>query len=126
MPRTTSLSSSSADHYSKFKKTKKPFLPFPLSHQQPRRPLPIIVFSAFCLFVGIARIAFSLCCPPPKPVPVFRYGCTQDTFSSFYSFPTARCPKHLGFIGIQTAFSSSDRRAALRSTWFPSESRCPT
>ncbi|KAI7988461.1 putative beta-1,3-galactosyltransferase 12 [Camellia lanceoleosa] len=123
MPRTTSLSSSSsADHYSKFEKTKKPFLPLPLSHQQPRRPLPIIVFSAFCLFVGVAGIAFSLFAVlRPKPLPVFRCGRTQDTFRSFYPLPTARRPKLLGFVGIQTAFSSSDRRAALRSTWFPSD-----
>ncbi|KAA8521277.1 hypothetical protein F0562_011977 [Nyssa sinensis] len=30
-------------------------------------------------------------------------------------------PKLLGFVGIQTGFSSGDRRAALRSTWFPSD-----
>ncbi|PON56359.1 Glycosyl transferase [Parasponia andersonii] len=29
-------------------------------------------------------------------------------------------PKLLGFVGIQTGFSSADRRAALRTTWFPS------
>jgi hypothetical protein len=30
-------------------------------------------------------------------------------------------PKLLGFVGIQTGFGSSDRRAALRETWFPSD-----
>ncbi|KAL9339015.1 hypothetical protein Peur_068030 [Populus x canadensis] len=28
-------------------------------------------------------------------------------------------PKLLGFVGTQTGFESGDRRAALRSTWFP-------
>lgn len=30
-------------------------------------------------------------------------------------------PKFLGFVGVQTGFSSADRRQALRSTWFPSD-----
>ncbi|MCO5576009.1 hypothetical protein L7F22_029816 [Adiantum nelumboides] len=30
-------------------------------------------------------------------------------------------PKVLGFVGIQTGFGSSDRRKALRETWFPSD-----
>lgn len=29
--------------------------------------------------------------------------------------------KVVGFVGIQTSFDSGDRRAALRSTWFPSD-----
>lgn len=27
----------------------------------------------------------------------------------------------LGFVGVYTGFGSADRRAALRSTWFPSD-----
>uniref|UniRef100_A0A5B7B8S0 Hexosyltransferase n=1 Tax=Davidia involucrata TaxID=16924 RepID=A0A5B7B8S0_DAVIN len=129
MPRTLSLFPPLPTHYSKSEKTKKP-LALP---SQPRTPLPFIVFSAVCLFIGVAGIIFSLFAVlHPKPLPVFRCGRTQDTFRAFYSLPNARRlggdagglpdrPKFLGFVGIQTGFSSGDRRAALRSTWFPSD-----
>ncbi|PSR89310.1 Beta-1,3-galactosyltransferase [Actinidia chinensis var. chinensis] len=113
-------------HYSKTEKTKKPL---PLPHA--RLPLPLLLFSAFCLFIGVAGIAFYLFAVlRTKPLPVFRCGRTEDTFRAFYALPNARRlggdasgdrPKLLGFVGIQTGFSSVDRRAALRSTWFPSD-----
>ncbi|KAL6980044.1 galactosylxylosylprotein 3-beta-galactosyltransferase [Sarracenia purpurea var. burkii] len=135
MPRTLSLFSISSaqpssppplsTQYSKSDKTKR----FPPQ----RSPLPFAVFSVFCLFIGAAGIVFCLfAILRPKPLPVFHCGRTEDTFRSFYSLPGARRlggdtvgiaerPKFLGFVGIQTGFSSTDRRAALRSTWFPSD-----
>ncbi|XP_059657041.1 probable beta-1,3-galactosyltransferase 12 [Cornus florida] len=115
-------------HYSKSEKTKKPLSLPPL----PRTPLPFFVISAVCLFVGVAGIVFFLFAVlRPKPLPVFRCGRIEDTFRAFYSLPNARRigdagglpdrPKLLGFVGIQTGFSSVERRAALRSTWFPSD-----
>lgn len=64
---------------------------------------------------------------------MYRCGRSEDTFRSFYSNSNPRKlgggdngglidrPKLLGFVGIQTGFDSADRRAALRSTWFPSD-----
>ncbi|XP_057477916.1 probable beta-1,3-galactosyltransferase 12 [Actinidia eriantha] len=112
-------------YYSKSEKTKKP-LP------RARLPLPLLLFSVFCLLIGVAGIAFSLFAVlRPKSLPVFRCGRTEDTFRDFYALPKTRRlggsdaggdrPKLLGFVGIQTGFSSVDRRAALRSTWFPSD-----
>ncbi|XAR70796.1 Galactosylxylosylprotein 3-beta-galactosyltransferase [Bertholletia excelsa] len=128
MPRGT-LNVSSSDHYSKFEKTRKPVaLP---SHS--RSPQTITVFFVFCLAVGVAGVVFALFAVlRPKPIPVFRYGRTEDTFRGFYALPNVRRlsgdigglpdrPKLLGFVGIQTGFASAGRRAVLRSTWFPSD-----
>lgn len=128
----------SADHYSKFEKTKKP-LPF-LPH--PRTPYPLLVISSLCLIIGVAGITFALAAVlRPRPVPTFRCGRVEDTFRGFYSLNgiakrvgpenesgaatggvvVVDRPKLVGFVGIQTGFSSRDRRDALRSTWFPSD-----
>ncbi|CAI9760054.1 unnamed protein product [Fraxinus pennsylvanica] len=55
----------------------------------------------------------------------------EDTSRAFYSGQLGGAtagdsgvpdrPKVHGFVGIQTGFSSGDRRKALRSTWFPSD-----
>ncbi|BBG95089.1 Galactosyltransferase family protein [Prunus dulcis] len=95
--------------------------------------LPIIVFSLVSLFIGLAGTIFAITAlRRPMPIPVFRCGKSEDTLRAFYSLSTSRQlgdknaglvdrPKLLGFVGIQTGFGSADRRAALRSTWFPSD-----
>ncbi|CDP14127.1 unnamed protein product [Coffea canephora] len=106
---------------------------------RPRTPLPITVISALYFLIGVARISFFLLAVlHPRPAPIFRYGRIQDTFRAFYSLSSAwrlgggdsgignatgtrGRRKLLGFVGIQTRFSSADRREALRSTWLPSE-----
>lgn len=122
-------SSTLPDHYSKSGKSKKP-----LSVTSQSRPsLSIIVFSAVCFAFGIGGVLFAVTARTRhKPLPVFRCGRSQDTFRSFYQSSSSRKlggdggggavidrPKLLGFVGIQTGFSSGHRRAALRSTWFP-------
>ncbi|XP_058069020.1 probable beta-1,3-galactosyltransferase 12 isoform X2 [Magnolia sinica] len=110
------------------KKTKKP-LPQPAF----RIPIPII-FSVICFLFGISGIFFSVfAVVRPKPLPVFRCGRIEDTLRTFHRLSNSQRsdgndgnvlvdrPKLLGFVGIQTGFSSADRRAALRSTWFPSD-----
>lgn len=141
MPRSHAyLPLSSADHhhhlYSKSGKTKKSLQLQPLS--QHRTSLLVVVASLLCFLIGIAGITFSVVAfLRPRPIPIFRCGRTQDTFRAFYSLPSSRRlvgrdssagtgtvtdrPKFLGFVGIQTGFSSADRREALRSAWFPSE-----
>uniref|UniRef100_A0A6N2L0F9 Hexosyltransferase n=5 Tax=Salix TaxID=40685 RepID=A0A6N2L0F9_SALVM len=97
-----------------------------------RYPLPLLVFSLVSLLIGLSGTIFALSAIRRlKPVPVFRCGRSEDTFRAFYS-GSGRTrgddngtlidrPKLLGFVGIQTGFESGDRRAALRSTWFPSD-----
>ncbi|KAJ6924393.1 hypothetical protein NC652_017629 [Populus alba x Populus x berolinensis] len=97
-----------------------------------RYPLPLLVFSLISLLIGLSGTIFAISAiRRPKPVPVFRCGRSEDTFRAFYS-GSGRTrgddngalidrPKLLGFVGIQTGFESGDRRAALRSTWFPSD-----
>ncbi|CAA6660930.1 unnamed protein product [Spirodela intermedia] len=66
-----------------------------------------------------------------RTVSVFRCGGAEDTLRTFRSKllgdgDEARLvvprPKLVGLVGVQTGFSSAGRRAALRSTWFPSNS----
>lgn len=145
MPRTLShLPLSSADDhlnhhrrdnlYSKSEKTKKS-----LQHlSQNRTSLLVFLASLLGFLIGIAGIIFSVVAfLREKPVPIFRCGRSEDTFRDFYSLPSSRRlggrdasagtgtvidrPKFLGFVGIQTGFSSIDRRNSLRSTWFPSD-----
>lgn len=108
-----------------------PFLT-PSSPHPPRRALLILVIlSAVCLIVGIAGIAFAAAAirRPPRIVTVFRCGRAEDTLRTFRSKSLAATgrpeegvaarPKVIGVVGVLTGFSSSDRRAALRYTWFP-------
>ena len=105
---------------------------------RPRTPLPITVISALYFLIGVAGISFFLLAVlHPRPAPIFRCGHIQDTFRAFYSLSSTwrlgggdsgignatgtERRKLLGFVGIQTGFSSSDRREALRSTWLPSK-----
>ncbi|KAL9440356.1 hypothetical protein AB3S75_019088 [Citrus x aurantiifolia] len=94
--------------------------------------LPILLFSLLSIFFGLAGIIFAVnAVRRPSPLPVYRCGRSEDTFRAFYSLSDSRKlhdngalldrPKLLGFVGIQTGFGSADRRAALRSTWFPSD-----
>ncbi|XP_068648180.1 probable beta-1,3-galactosyltransferase 12 [Aristolochia californica] len=90
-----------------------------------------IIFSVLCFLVGISGILFSTyALLRPKPIPVFRCGLARDTLRALHAYSNSRKPnekslldrpKLLGFVGVQTGFSSGDRRAALRSTWFPSD-----
>ncbi|CAL9117853.1 unnamed protein product [Musa textilis] len=108
-----------------------PFLT-PSSPHLPRCALPILVIlSAVCLIVGIAGIAFAAAAirRPPRIVTVFRCGRAEDTLRTFRSKSLAATgrpeegvaarPRVIGVVGVLTGFSSSDRRAALRDTWFP-------
>ena len=132
MPRPTSflplISSSSAiattsTTYSKDEKSRKPFI----STSTANARIPLLVFCFVSLTVGLAGIIFAASAlRRPRPLPVFRCGRTQDTFRSFYSLSNPQPdildrPKVLGFVGIQTGFSSANRRSAVRSTWFPSD-----
>ncbi|KAH9800012.1 putative beta-1,3-galactosyltransferase 12 [Citrus sinensis] len=94
--------------------------------------LPILLFSLLSIFFGLAGIIFAVnAVRRPSPLPVYRCGRSEDTFRAFYSLSDSGKlrdngalldrPKLLGFVGIQTGFGSADRRAALRSTWFPSD-----
>lgn len=119
---------SSSTYSPKPVKPKKPKFVLPTT----RVPLPITVFSFICLLIGLAGTIFALAAlRRPAPLPIFRCGKSEDTFRAFYSASHSRQlgddgglvdrPKLLGFVGIQTGFGSGDRRAALRSTWFPSD-----
>ncbi|XP_010915251.1 probable beta-1,3-galactosyltransferase 12 isoform X2 [Elaeis guineensis] len=114
--------------YSKDDKGKKPkpFAP-PLS---PPRRLPLLLLSALCLLVGVGGIVFAAVVlrRPPRTITIIRCGRAEDALRTFRSKSLAgdkdgvvARPKILGFVGVQTSFSSADRRAALRSTWFPSD-----
>ncbi|XWS70251.1 hypothetical protein CRYUN_Cryun03dG0032600 [Craigia yunnanensis] len=110
-------------------KPSKPISTFPST----RTPLPILVFSLLCLFIGLAGTLFAISAIRRRQsLPVFRCGKSEDTFRAFYSSSVSGKlgddnnkglvdrPKLLGFVGIQTGFESGERRSALRSTWFPS------
>ncbi|KAL6208018.1 hypothetical protein ACLB2K_018970 [Fragaria x ananassa] len=97
-----------------------------------RTPVPIIVFSLISLLIGLAGTLFAVAAiRRSRPLPVFRCGNSDDTFRAFYSISNSRKldhnaglierPKLLGFVGILTGFGGADRRAAMRSTWFPSD-----
>ncbi|XP_077211791.1 putative beta-1,3-galactosyltransferase 12 isoform X2 [Tasmannia lanceolata] len=118
--------------YSKDEKGKRPNKPF-IPPQPSFSRLPLF-FSVFSLLIGVAGILFfSVAVLRPNPLPVFRCSRSRalDTLRSFHSLSNPRKtrgndgildrPKLLGFVGIQTGFSSSGRRASLRKTWFPSD-----
>lgn len=117
--------------YSKDDKGKKsrPFVPAPAQ----RRVSLAVIFSAISFAVGIGGLAFAAYAllKPPRTVPVFRCGGAEDTLRTFRSKSleggdeaglVVPRPKLVGLVGVQTGFSSAGRRAALRSTWFPSNS----
>ncbi|KAG6483918.1 probable beta-1,3-galactosyltransferase 12 [Zingiber officinale] len=93
----------------------------------------ILVLAAACLFVGVAGIAFSASAlrRPPRIATVFRCGSSQDALRAFRSKSLAAAgreeevvaprPKVLAVVGVYTGFSAVNRRAALRSIWFPSD-----
>ncbi|MQM03225.1 hypothetical protein Taro_036004 [Colocasia esculenta] len=100
----------------------------------PRRVSLALAFSALCFLVGVAGLGFAAYAllRPPRLVPVFRCGRAEDTLRTFRSKYlvgggeaaaglVAPRPKLLGLVGVQTGFASAGRRAALRSTWFPSD-----
>ncbi|KAF5467990.1 hypothetical protein F2P56_012188 [Juglans regia] len=124
--RTSSSLPTSGSYSSKLLKPLKPSSAPPTS----RFPLPILVFSLLCFLFGLSATIFAVySLRRPIPLLSFRCGRSEDTFRAFYSSSRklgdhgalVERPKHLGFVGIQTVFGSVDRRAALRSTWFPSD-----
>lgn len=125
MPRPASFLplNSSATTYSKDEKSKRPFISTSTSNAR----IPLLVFCFISLTIGLAGTLFAVSAlRRPPPMPVFRCGGTQDSFRAFYALSNLQPglldrPKVLGFVGIQTGFSSPNRRSALRSTWFPSD-----
>ncbi|KAJ0964561.1 hypothetical protein J5N97_025699 [Dioscorea zingiberensis] len=117
--------------YSKDDKAKRPkaFAAVPAT---PRFSLSLLI-SAALFFVGAVGIVFATVVAPSRSprvveVSVFRCGKAEDTLRTFRSRSSAGGddgledrPKLLGFVGVQTGFESADRRASLRSTWFPSD-----
>lgn len=93
----------------------------------------ILVLAAACLIVGVAGIAFAAAAlrRPPRIATVFRCGRSQDTLRAFRSKSLATAgreeevvaprPKVLAVVGVYTGFSAANRRAVLRSIWFPSD-----
>lgn len=85
--------------------------------------------SAVCLVVGAAGIllaAYALLRPRPAPVVRCDWSPRRDQLAYSRSGRSSNAslsdrPKLLGFVGVQTGFGSAARRAALRSTWFPSD-----
>lgn len=130
MPPLPSRSSHSPLPYSKDDKLKKtrPFALPPSAH--PRHIYILTLVSFLCLLIGVVGIVFSISAlrRPPRTVTVYRCGRSEDTLRTHLSRSGAgggdggdARPKLLGFVGVQTGFGSSERRAALRSTWFPSD-----
>ncbi|XP_050219650.1 probable beta-1,3-galactosyltransferase 12 [Mercurialis annua] len=131
--RHSSSSSSSPSLPTSNSKTYKPPKPNFTNFSSSRYPLPFIVFSLICLLIGISGSIFAISAiRRTRTVPVYRCGRSEDTFRAFYSNSGSHRdnsnngavidrPKLLGFVGIQTGFDSGDRRASLRSTWFPSD-----
>ncbi|CAH2060559.1 unnamed protein product [Thlaspi arvense] len=127
---TASSSSASAtpSYYSKPSKSHKPNSSS--SPASSRIHLVIIFFSLVSVFIGVAGTIFAIT-SSGGPTSVYRCGGSKDTSRVSGSrklggdggnggvLPERR--KLLGFVGIQTSFDSTDRRAALRSTWFPSD-----
>ncbi|KAI0491946.1 hypothetical protein KFK09_026209 [Dendrobium nobile] len=121
----TACSSPSPLLYSKDKKPRS-FHAAPNPTSLSRRVYALLILSAFFLAAGLGGIAFTAASlrRPPRTVTVFRCGRAEDSLRTYRSKVlgeeglTAR-PKILGFVGVQTGFSSQDRRAALRNTWFP-------
>lgn len=129
-PAPSSRSSPPPLPYSKDNKFKKPLRSFAQPPSPQPRHIYILALASFlCLLVGVTGIVFSLSVlrRPPRTVAVYRCGQSEDTLRTFRSRSGAgdgagdARPKLLGFVGIQTGFDSAERRAALRSTWFPSD-----
>ncbi|XP_015573160.1 probable beta-1,3-galactosyltransferase 12 [Ricinus communis] len=125
--RHSSSSSLPTSNFKTFKPQKPSF-----NSQSSRYPLHFLIFSIFSLLIGISGTIFAISAiRRSRTLPIFRCGRSEDTFRAFYSTSGSHRigdnnnnndrPKFLGFVGIQTGFDSSDRRAALRSTWFPSD-----
>ncbi|XXG57089.1 hypothetical protein AAC387_Pa03g4334 [Persea americana] len=119
-----SFNRSSYDDEEDEKKKKHHLKPPSSSSSFLRLPLPIL-FSIICFLFGISGIIFSaVALLRPRPLPVFRCGRIEDTLRAAHKPDENGVigrPKILGFVGVQTGFASADRRAALRSTWFPSD-----
>ncbi|XP_023640049.1 probable beta-1,3-galactosyltransferase 12 [Capsella rubella] len=132
---TSSSSPASPSYYSKpTSKTHKPnssSSPYASS----RIHLAIVLFSLISFFIGVAGTIFAISSAGERlrgSDSVYRCGGSKDT-SRVVSVSrklggdgggngvVVERPKLLGFVGIQTGFDSGDRRASLRSTWFPSD-----
>lgn len=123
LPFSSSSAANNATTYSKAEKSRRHLLATSTSNA----PLPLLVFCFISLTIGLAGTIFAVSTVRrPRPLPVIRCGRIQDTFRAFYSLSNPQPdlpdrPKVLGFVGIQTGFSSAGRRSALRNTWLPSD-----
>lgn len=128
----SSSSPASPSYYSKPSKSHKPNSSS--SYASSRIHVAIIFFSLVSIFIGIAGTIFAISSAGTRlgPVSVYRCGGSKDTSrvvsasrklggDSGNGGVLSERPKLLGFVGIQTCFDSGDRRASLRSTWFPSD-----
>lgn len=99
------------------------------SYASSRIHVAIVFFSLVSVFIGVAGTIFAI--SSAGPASVYRCGGSKDT-SRVVSVSrklggdggngvVVERQKLLGFVGIQTGFDSGDRRASLRSTWFPSD-----
>ncbi|KAG0502419.1 hypothetical protein HPP92_002491 [Vanilla planifolia] len=126
------LSSSAAGAFSPnsvlYAKDKKPrsFPSGPPPVSLSRRVLALLVVSFVFFAVGLGGIAFTVgnLSRPPRTITLFRCGRAEDSLRKYRAGVLGQKriterPKLLGFVGVHTSFSSRDRRAALRSTWFP-------
>ncbi|KAG6508376.1 probable beta-1,3-galactosyltransferase 12 [Zingiber officinale] len=121
------------------KKRKPPYKPplfLPTSSTGPSRRIValVLIIAAACVVIGVSGIAFAAAAlrRPPRIVTVFRCGRAEDTLRTFRSKSLAAAgreeevvaqrPKVLAVVGVYTGFWAADRRAALRATWFPSDS----
>ncbi|XP_010472638.1 PREDICTED: probable beta-1,3-galactosyltransferase 12 [Camelina sativa] len=105
------------------------------SYASSRIHLAIILFSLVSFFIGVAGTIFAISSAGERlggPNSVYRCGGSKDTSRVVSASRklggdggtggvVVERRKLLGFVGIQTGFDSGDRRASLRSTWFPSE-----
>lgn len=107
----------------------KPHQYHPHSHSSfPSRGF-LLLFSGVSLLLAVSSLiyAFSASPPPTKTVKVYRCGRAEDSLRTHLSSSTgveaAARPKVVGLVGVQTGFGSASagKRAALRSTWFPSD-----
>ncbi|CAA6672933.1 unnamed protein product [Spirodela intermedia] len=80
------------------------------------------LFNAFCLIFGVAGVIFGWCRdfePTSVTVAWEKRGLGGGESGNLDAVFLPQRPKILGFVGIQTGFSSTGRRRSLRKTWLP-------
>ncbi|KAJ1687610.1 hypothetical protein LUZ63_019000 [Rhynchospora breviuscula] len=85
----------------------------------------LLLFSSFSLLLSVFSISYAVSASrrPTKTYTVYRCGRAEDSLRTYRAnsagVDAAARPKVVGLVGVQTGFGSADRRAVLRSTWFP-------